>query len=114
MDNHSNEHILDSNIHPSFLDSMDVDIVVNENSEVWVLYTEKLPGFLSWAELDPETKTISFLMNDGKIMDLGMVLHPKIFEKASQAEEISLLQVKDKKYLDFYKIPLLVNHHSVV
>ena len=101
-----------SSIYDSIASTMNVDIVVNESADVWVLHDQPLPGILNWAELDVETKKLTFMCYEGKLLELGMFIHPPIMDYVKQASQIQVAQMRDKKIYDVYKLPLLVTDHS--
>lgn len=98
----------DSPIHHPLAKIMTVDLIINKDSQVWIAHDKPFGGLVQWAEYDVDLGTIHFVMEDGKIQDLGMVVQPALRKYMRMAEKIDAALIQDEKIKDFYAIPLVV------
>lgn len=98
---------------PSLASTMNVDVAVNEDAQVWVFHDQPLPGHLDWAELDVTEQSLKFITLDGGTIDLGMPVHPPIMMHARKAARIQVVQMRNKKIWDIYSLPLLVSEQVI-
>ena len=91
---------------------MNVNIMVNESSKVWVLHDKPLPDLLKWVEYDCDRGCVSLVTDEGLLLSLGLELPQDIKQRLEKAQDIYVVRMKDEHIDDFYHLPLLV--HDVV
>ena len=95
-------------VHPPMAKKMNVDVIVNKNSQVWLAHDAPFPGVLQWVEYDVDTGMMTFVTDDGKIQDLGFKISQVISRYLRQSTTIDTILVLEQKIHDFYRVPLLV------
>lgn len=95
-------------IHRPMTARVNVDLLVNKDSEVWLLHDAPFPGIVQWAEYDVDMDSLCFVTEDGKTQDLGLRIQPAMRKYLRQGQKIDAVLIKDKKIHDFTRIPLLV------
>jgi len=89
-------------------EKMNVEFVVNEDAEIWVLHDQPFPAILHWVEYDQETNIVTFVTHDGKIQDLGMVIAKPVGEILIDADEICAMLMQDGQIRDIGIVPVIV------
>lgn len=87
---------------------MNVNIMVNESSKVWVLHDEPLPDLLKWVEYDCSSGCVSLVTDDGVLLGLGLELPQDIKQRLEKARDVYVVRMRDEYIDDFYHLPLLV------
>jgi hypothetical protein len=95
-------------VHPALTKTMNVDLIVNKNAQVWLAHDQPFPAPLQWAEYDVDLGRLSIVTNGGVVQDLGIPIHKPMRKYLRQAKLLDTVLVKDKKIHDFGRIPLLV------
>jgi len=97
-----------SPVRPDLAGRMHVELVVNENAQVWVLHDKPFPAILQWAEYDEESNALTFITHDGKIQDLGMVLPDPVADILLDAGELCAILMQGGEIRDMGFIPVMV------
>lgn len=100
--------LAESPVLPSLCSTMNVDLVVNPNSSVWLIHDRPFPLGLIWAEYDADTASLYLVARDGKIIDLGMKIFPDTRKYLRHARQLFTMRMKDGDVDDSYILPLLV------
>lgn len=82
---------------PDLAGQMTVDIVMDKQKRVSILYEKKLPGFLKWVEFDGTEDGLTLVYLSGRTQKIGMKLPRKIQKHLRDHEQMALLQVSRKK-----------------
>jgi len=91
---------------------MKVDFLFNEDGHVWLLHEKPLADTLKWVEYDGDMESVTLVMADDKIQDLGLRL-PRAMGMKINAKEITAMQMEDGKVADFCVVPILLRNLSV-
>ena len=51
---------------------MGVSLMLNPDSQVWLLHDKPFSDILMWAEYDIDAASLTLVMRDGKIQELGL------------------------------------------
>jgi len=87
---------------------MHVELVVNDQSEVWLLHDRPFPAILQWADYDQESGSLEIVTHDGVTRELGMVLPDKVRKLLLKAGKLYVIYMKNKQMQDFGIIPIMV------
>lgn len=93
---------------PSLSATMNVDLVVNPNADVWLIHDRPFPLGLIWAEYDVDTASLYLVARDGKIIDFGMKIFPETRKFMRNARQLFTLRMTNGQIDDSYTLPLLV------
>lgn len=93
---------------PSLASQMGVSLIINENSQVWVVHDKALPDIFAWAEYDSDLSTLTLVYQDGQVQDLGMKIHAPMRDRLLQSRQIYTLLLEGETFTDCYMMPLLV------
>lgn len=93
---------------PSLCATMNVDLVVNPNADVWLIHDRPFPLGLIWAEYDVDTASLYLVARDGKIIDFGMKIFPETRKFMRNARQLFTLRMTNGQIDDSYTLPLLV------
>lgn len=95
-------------VHKPLASTMNVDLMVNEDSKLWVIHDKPFPDILIWAEYDADMASLSLIAKDGKIIDLGMKIHQPLRKYMLSARQLFTMRMQDGKIDDCYVLPLIV------
>ncbi len=87
-----------SPVYPSLMSQMKAELVVNPESDVWLIYDRPLPEVMKWIEYDLDLETLTLVSISGKIQDFGMRVPPamKKFLRSSKLHgDIQAIQITD-------------------
>lgn len=87
---------------------MNVDLVLNPDSKVWLLHDQRFTDIVLWAEYDVDSATLTLVLRDGKIQELGMKIHPPMRKYLREARQLYTMRLENQKIVDTYILPLLV------
>lgn len=87
---------------------MHVELVVNDDAEVWVLHDRPFPAILQWAEYDEENNSLSFVTHDGKTQELGIIIPETIADILLDARTLYALYMPEGKIADMGIVPIMV------
>lgn len=94
-------------------DQMAVDLVVNEQGQVWVLHDKRFPDFLSGVEYHEDSNQLYFMTQKGDMIELGMKIPQTMCEPLMKADQICLLRMNGKAVEDMYILRLVVQRTLV-
>lgn len=98
-------------VHPPAASKMNIDVTVNDKSEVWVIHDQAFPDYLEWVEFDVESGVMTFVTPGGKIQDLGLTIHPPMSNYVARAKDVCAIWVQDKEICDINLVPLTVRYN---
>ncbi len=93
---------------PDLLSSVNVDLVIGENSKLWLLHDKPFPGVLRWIEYDMRDRTVTLVLDDGRTQNVGVKINPQIatyLRRASHAYAVLFIQGKVR---DVYMVAVTV------
>lgn len=96
-----------SAILPPLASCMKVDLLVNEQSQVWLLHDQPFSGILRWAEYDAGTDTVTLIMDSGQIQEVGLPLSAPMRELLAGATLLHAILMGEKYIKDVYRVPLV-------
>lgn len=92
--------------------SMKVEIVVNNESDVWILHDGSFSDLVKWAEYDDKNNRVLLVMTSGRSQDIGIVIPKKMQEFLQGARQIFLMHVEKDDIRDFNMVPLIVHNYT--
>lgn len=98
----------DNPVYPPLMSQMKVDLVVNPNSDVWLIYERPLPEIMKWVEYDADMETLTLVSISGKIQDFGMRVPPAMKKFLRRAKQIYAVHQGEGHIKDMSLVPLLV------
>ncbi len=87
---------------------MKIDVAVNAEGGVLVLHDKPFPDYLEWIEFDAETGEMTFITAEGKLQDLGMLIHAPMSKHVARARQVCTVCIRDGDVRDLGIVPLLV------
>ncbi len=100
--------VLDNPVLPDLTSRMLVDLVVNEKSQIWLIYNKPLGEVVKWVEYDLDLKRVHLVMISGRQQNLGLVIPARMETYLQRGRQIYMMQMKGKKILDCGLVPLMV------
>ncbi|GEM_PF-1072029 len=88
--------------------TMNVDLVMNPDSKVWILHDKPFPDILMWVEYDIDAATLTLVYRNGKIQDLGIKIHAPMRKYLRSARQLFTMRLEGEQIVDTYIRPLLV------
>jgi hypothetical protein len=88
--------------------TMNVDLVMNPDSKVWILHDKPFPDVLMWVEYDIDAATLTLVYRNGKIQELGMKIHAPMRKYLRSARQLFTMRLEGEQIADTYVRPLLV------
>lgn len=73
-----------------------VDLVVNDNAEVYVFHSKSFENRLSWLEFDLNTRTLDFVMNDGDVRSFGARVPERLTKHMHNAFQVMMVQMDEE------------------
>lgn len=98
----------DSPVYPSLLSTMKADLVLNPESDIWLIYSEPLPELVKWIEYDIELETLILVSLSGKIQSFGKKVAPAMKKYLRQGRQIYLIRYDMDVIQDMGIVPLVV------
>ena len=93
---------------PPLATQMQVELVVNDSSNIWVLHDKPFPAILQWAEYDRDENNLIFVTDDGLMQDLGMVIPEAVADVILECDQLCAMYMNDGKVSDMGMIPIMV------
>jgi len=93
---------------PSLCSTMNADIVVNQNADVWLVHDRPFLVGLIWAEYDVDSASLYLVGKDGMMIDYGMKIFPETRKLMRKARQLITMRMTDGRLDDSYTLPLLV------
>lgn len=87
--------------------TMDIDILVNEDSKVWFAYKQAMPDVVEWIEYDIDSGSLTFVMRGGRMADYGELILPEVRTYLKNATVAYLVQINKKKIIDTGTVKLI-------
>ena len=87
-------------------DLMKYEMLINEQSKIWIFHDRPLPGRIAWLEFDPLTKSVEFIPHD---MRHGIIYAdvPPVLQAKFSTSHIAYLYLTDgEKVTGFQKLPV--------
>lgn len=94
--------------------TMNIDVAVNDDGQVWVIHDKPFPSYLEWIEFDTDTRMMSFVTAQGKIQDLGMEIHAPMDEYLCEAKKVCVVMVRNNAVRDMGFVPLTVQGYGLI
>jgi hypothetical protein len=85
-----------------------LDLLVNEKSDIWLLYDLPFAETVKWAEYECALNKIYLVLLSGRQQELGLVIPAEMADFLKNGHQIYMVQMQDKKILDCGSIPLMV------
>lgn len=98
----------DSPVYPSLMSQMKVDLVLNPQSDVWLIYERPLPEVMKWIEYDIEMESLILVSLSGKIQSFGMKVPPAMKKYLRLAKQVYAVRQDDNGIQDMSIVPLVV------
>ncbi len=98
----------DSPVYPSLMSQMKVDLVLNPESDVWMIYERPLPEVMKWIEYDIEMESLILVSLSGKIQGFGMKVPPAMKKYLRKAKQVYAVRQDDNGIQDMSIVPLVV------
>ncbi len=89
---------------------MKIDITVNAQGHVMVLHDEPFPDYLEWIEFDALTGEMTFITAEGKLQDLGMIIHQPMAKFVAMAVEVNTICIRNNEICDMGVLPMTVRN----
>ncbi len=103
-----NQQNAESPVLPSLCTTMQADLVVSPEGNVWIVHDRPFPLGLIWAEYDVDTAALYLVARDGRIIDFGMKIFPETRKYLRKARQLVTMRMTNGKLDDSYTLPLLV------
>lgn len=88
--------------------TMNVDLVMNPDSKVWILHDKPFPDILMWVEYDIDAATLTLVYRNGKVQELGIKIHAPMRKYLRSARQLFTMRLEGEQIADTYVRPLLV------
>ena len=98
----------DSPVYPPLMSQMKVDLVLNPESDVWMIYERPLPEVMKWIEYDIEMESLILVSLSGKIQSFGMKVPPAMKKYLRHAKQVYAVRQDDGGIQDMSIVPLVV------
>lgn len=87
------------------------ELAVKEDGTAVVFYGKTLPEEIHWVEYDIDLSMLTFVTWSGKVMGLGMVIHPPFRKYLKMAQEIVMIHMDSENLVEsIYPAKLVVRH----
>lgn len=94
---------------PDMSASMDLDLAIDDNGEVYVFHTKPFPEPIGWAEYNAATSRLSFVSEEGRIQESGLEVYPHMGEKVLQASRLFAIYVENGQVKHIIEAALIHN-----
>jgi hypothetical protein len=85
-----------------------LDLLVNEKSDIWLLYDRPFSETVKWAEYDLELNKIYLVLLSGRQQEVGLVIADEMADLLKKGRQMYLVHMKDKSIADCGMVPLIV------
>jgi hypothetical protein len=85
-----------------------MDLLVNEKSDIWLLYDQPFAETVKWAEYELSLNKIYLGLLSGRQQELGLVIPKEMADLLKDGRQIYLVHMRDKNMLDCGAVPLMV------
>ena len=87
---------------------MNVEIVINEKADVWLLHSAAFAETIKWAEYDLDLNKLYLVLLSGRQQEIGFPIPDKLANNLKNAAQLFLIQMTDEKIADCGVVPLFV------
>ncbi|HEY0900534.1 MAG TPA: hypothetical protein VGD95_00290 [Micavibrio sp.] len=94
---------------PDAAAQMKIDVTVNAEGHVMVLHDRPFPDYLEWIEFDADRGEMTFVTAEGKMQNLGMIIHAPMNRYVARARNICTVCIREGVVRDLGIVPLLVH-----
>ncbi len=101
-------------VDPPMADIMDVDVIINEKSQIWVMHDKPFPRRLDWVEYDMDDDSLTFVTKGGKVQDLGMKIQPAIRSLMAKSNNLYTMCVQDGKISNFFMVVIAIRKSGIL
>jgi hypothetical protein len=98
----------DSPVYPSLMSMMKADLVLNPESDIWLIHDQPLPEVVKWIEYDIELETLILVSVSGKIQGFGQKIPPAMKKYMGKGRMIHLIYFDMDLIQDMSIVPLIV------
>lgn len=98
----------ESPVYPSLMSMMKADLVINPDSDVWLIHDRPLPELMKWIEYDIELETLILVAVSGKIQGFGQKVAPAMKKYLRKAKQVYLIRSEAGVIHDMGVLPLIV------
>lgn len=99
---------LDQTVLPPLAETMNITLVANAESQLWLIHDKHFIDLIMWAEYDIDDSAVSLILRDGRIQPLGLPIYPPARKVMRQSRQLFTMLMQDQKIIDSYILPLLV------
>tara|TARA_B100001989_G_scaffold236802_1_gene198988 strand:+ start:1813 stop:2157 length:345 start_codon:yes stop_codon:yes gene_type:complete len=92
---------------PNMDTSMELDLAIDNNGEIYVFYTKAFPEAVNWAEYDFEESRLYFISEQGRIQGLGLDVYKHMQDKIQQAHRIFAIHIENSQSKQIVEMPLV-------
>lgn len=87
-----------------------VDICLNpDDNMVFIVYDRPFSKDLSWLELDLDSSTLDFIMEDGDIRNFGIPVEPLYIKHMQNAAFLELVERNGVEFIQGMELPLIIH-----
>lgn len=104
----SSKPAADSPVYPPLMTQMKVDLVLNPDSDVWMIYERPLPEVMKWIEYDIEMESLILVSLSGKIQSFGMKVPAAMKKYLCRAKRVYAVRQDEGGIQDMSIVPLVV------
>lgn len=113
----SKEYVIpkDSKVLPPLASFCKCELAVNEDGYAMVIFNASLPEGIKWIEYDMDLSLLTFVTISGRIMELGMKVHPPFTKPLQMTKEIMMVQISaDENDIEImYPAKLVIRHIGI-
>ena len=73
-----------------------INLVINDEAEVYVFHTKSFEKTLSWLEFDLDSRNLDFIMNDGDVRNFGAKVPDHYAKHMQNAYQVMMVQMDDE------------------
>lgn len=99
---------------PDLAGKMPVDLLVNENCDVYLLHGSVLAEPVKWAEYDIDDRRVTLVYLSGKQQGLGITVPDEMQDYMQDGKLLTLLHVQDDAIKDYGMVPLIVRRYGLI
>ncbi|MDH5721773.1 MAG: hypothetical protein OEY94_00415 [Alphaproteobacteria bacterium] len=88
-------------------EGMQLDLIVGDRGEVYILHAKPLPEPVNWVEYDREVLKLYLISDKGRIQGVGLKVKKRLDEIISAARQVCLIHCKNGDIVHAYEMPLV-------
>lgn len=97
----------DSPVQRPLKELMEIDLVVNEKSQVWICHDKPLPHGVDWVEYDVDLGTVTLVGRGGVMYDYGEIIRPELRTYLKKATFAYVIYMKDGDMQDMREVKVV-------